>query len=128
MRNKQSSPAATTWAAILLAALAAIPPAALAGPAIRAATAGDSNPYLGLAQIHGAKALAWVQAQNGRSDLALKTQPTYARDRAQILDVLNANTRIPEGTLDHDWVLNFWQDADHVRGIWRRTTIADYAR
>ena len=91
-----------------------------------AAAAADSNPYLWLSQIHGQKALAWVQAQNGRSDLALKTSPTYARDRAQILDVLNADTRIPEGTLDHGWVVNFWQGATHARGIWRRTTIADY--
>ena len=25
-------------------------------------------------------------------------------------------------------MLNFWQGTDHVRGVWRRTTIADYAR
>jgi prolyl oligopeptidase len=88
----------------------------------------DPIPYLWLAQIHGKKALTWVEAQNGRSDLALEGDATYARDRSQMMDVLNANTRIPEGTLEHGWVLNFWQSADHVRGIWRRTTIADYAR
>lgn len=109
--------------------LAAILLAALVGPRAWGATAAaDSNPYLWLSQVHGRRALAWVQSQNGRSDLALKTDPTYARDRSQILDVLNAGTRIPQGTLDHGWVLNFWQSAAHVRGIWRRTTIADYAR
>lgn len=125
MRNKHPNFAA----AILIAALTAVAPAALANPVASAATgATDANPYLWLAQIHGKKALAWVEAQNGRSDLALKADPTYARDRSQILDVLNANTRIPQPMLDHGWVLNFWQSADHVRGIWRRTTIADYAR
>jgi len=122
MRNKQST---------LAVAIGIVMLATLAGVNVQAAPApqsGDANPYLWLAQIHGRKALAWVQAQNGRSDLALETQPTYARDRAQILEVLNANTRIPEGMLDHGWVLNFWQSADHVRGIWRRTSIADYAR
>jgi prolyl oligopeptidase len=136
MRSRQSSPAAAvaanppgTRVATLVAALVAALAAALAAPVARAApAAADGNPYLWLAQIHGARALAWVQAQSGRSDLALKTDPTYARDRSRILDVLNANSRIPEGTLDHQWVLNFWQGADHVRGIWRRTTIADYAR
>ncbi len=113
MRSKQSTFATAIFAAILVT--------------IGTAAAADSNPYLWLADIHGQKALAWVAAQNGRSDLALEADPTYARDRAQILDVLNANTRIPQPTLDHDWVLNFWQSADHVRGIWRRTTIADYA-
>ena len=120
MRSKQSTLAAAIFAGLL---------AALMSCAARAAgAAGDSNPYLWLAQIHGRKALSWVAAQNGRSDLALEADPMYARDRSQILDVLNANTRIAEPTLDHGWVLNFWQSADHVRGIWRRTTIADYAR
>ncbi|MDE2050391.1 MAG: S9 family peptidase [Gammaproteobacteria bacterium] len=129
MRSRQSSLAAASLAAIAVVILAAIAAAALVSPIARAAeAAGDDNPYLWLAQIHGKKALAWVEARNGRSDLALKTDPAYARDRSQILAVLNANTRIPEGTLDHGWVLNFWQGVDHVRGIWRRTTIADYAR
>lgn len=118
MRSKQS----TLSAAILVATIA------LAALATARAHAADANPYLWLAQIHGRKALAWIEAQTGRSDLALEADPTYARDRSQMLDVLNANTRIPEGTLDHGWVLNFWQSADHVRGLWRRTTIADYAR
>ena len=123
MRNRHTNLAA----AALIAALTAVVPAVRANtvaPAVAAAV--DNDPYLWLAQIHGKRALAWVQAQNGRSDLALKTSPTYARDRAQILDVLNADTRIPEGTLDHGWVVNFWQGATHARGIWRRTTIADY--
>ena len=129
MPSKQSIFSATAiLVEILTAVLAAIALTAFASPPARAAAADDSNPYLWLAQIHGRKALAWVEAQNGRSDLKLKTDPIYARDRSQILDVLNANTRIPEGMLDHGWVLNFWQSADHVRGIWRRTTIADYAR
>src|SRR5581483_11637937 len=114
-------------AAVMATVLAATVLAALAGRA-RAAAIADPNPYLWLAQIHGKKALAWVEVQNGRSDLELEGDATYARDRAQIMDVLNADTRIPEGELDHGWVLNFWQSADHVRGIWRRTSIAEYAR
>ncbi|MGH8171091.1 MAG: prolyl oligopeptidase family serine peptidase [Steroidobacteraceae bacterium] len=131
MQTRQQSPAAAALSAalavMLLAILAAIQQAAIASPAARAAAAGDGDPYLWLARIQGPKALAWVQAQNGRSDLALKTDPTYARDRSQILEVLNANTRIPEPTLGRGGVLNFWQGADHVRGLWRRTTIPDYA-
>src|SRR6185437_9277601 len=119
MPDKQST-LATFMAAILLPMLA--------GQARGAAAVADPNPYLWLAQIHGKKALGWVEAQNGRSDLALEGDPTYARDRSQMMDVLNANTRIPQGELDRGWVLNFWQSGDHVRGIWRRTRIPDYAR
>ena len=124
MRSKRSARGGAIFAAILVAMAPTVP----VGVQARAAEAAvDANPYLWLAQIHGRKALAWAEAQSGRSDLALESDPTYARDRSQILALLNANTRIPEGTLDHGWVLNFWQSADHVRGIWRRTTIADYA-
>ena len=35
--------------------------------------------------------------------------------------------RIPIGSLDHGFVYNFWQDAKNPKGLWRRTTIADYA-
>ena len=117
MPDKQSTLAAAVAAAVA-AVVAAVMTTALADP----------NPYLWLAQIHARQALTWVEAQNGRSDLALEGDATYARDRSQMLDVLNANTRIPQGELDHGWVLNFWQSADHVRGIWRRATIAGYAR
>ncbi|HET7756918.1 MAG TPA: prolyl oligopeptidase family serine peptidase, partial [Steroidobacteraceae bacterium] len=41
--------------------------------------------------------------------------------------VLDATDRRPFGALDHQYVFNFWQDAVHPKGIWRRTTIAGYA-
>jgi prolyl oligopeptidase len=124
MRSRQSTPLAITATMLMVALASAL---AFSAPAFGAPAAGDLNPYLWLARIHGRRALAWVENQSGRSDLALERDPLYARDRAQILDVLNAGTRIPDGTLEHGWVLNFWQSAAHVRGIWRRTSIADYA-
>ena len=30
------------------------------------------------------------------------------------------------GSLRHGFVYNFWQDAKNPKGLWRRTTIADY--
>ncbi|MGH8289181.1 MAG: prolyl oligopeptidase family serine peptidase [Steroidobacteraceae bacterium] len=119
MRSRPSTPVAMSALMLMVALASAL--------AFGAPAATDSNPYLWLAQIHGRRALAWVENQTGRSDLALERDPIYARDRAQILDVLNAGTRIPKGTLEHGWVLNFWQNAGHVRGIWRRTSIVDYA-
>jgi prolyl oligopeptidase len=95
MRNKRSTAAAilaAVPAAILAAILVALPLATAPGSEARGAdAAADSNPYLWLAQIHGRRALAWVQSQNARSDLALKTNPTYVRDPSQILDMLNAS-------------------------------------
>jgi prolyl oligopeptidase len=86
------------------------------------------DPYLWLEDIHGAKPLQWVEEQNVRSRDVLKADPRYQPDYDFILKVLDAKDRIPYGNLDHQYVFNFWQDAEHPKGIWRRTTIADYAK
>jgi prolyl oligopeptidase len=88
--------------------------------------AADNDPYLWLSDIHGAKALAWVAQQNAKSDAVVSHDPDYAPTRAAILKSLDAKDRIPLGTLDHGSVYNFWQDADHVRGLWRRASVAEY--
>jgi prolyl oligopeptidase len=85
------------------------------------------DPYLWLEDVHGAKPLAWVKEQNAKSLDVLKADPDYQKDYDNILSVLDATDRIPFGGLDHQYVFNFWQDAEHHKGIWRRTTIADYA-
>ena len=88
----------------------------------------DNDPYLWLSDIQGAKALSWVKGQNEKSEASLRQDPDYQRDYDAMLKVLNANDRIPEPEIvDHQWVFNFWQDAEHVRGLWRRTTVSDYA-
>jgi prolyl oligopeptidase len=115
-------------AGIVLGTLAALTGAA--GAAERAATpasAADQDPYLWLANIHSPDSLAWVARQTAHSSALLEHDPFYRTERRQILATLNAHDRIPEGTLRREWVLNFWQDSDHVRGIWRRTRISDYA-
>lgn len=99
---------------------------AAAGLGAAATAATDSDPYLWLSNIHGAKALQWVKAQTAKSDALLKHDPGYRKDYGALLEILNAKDRIPEPHVDQRWVFNFWQDAEHVRGLWRRTTIADY--
>lgn len=86
------------------------------------------DPYIWLEDIHGAKPLDWVKQQNAISLGVLKSDPRYQSNYDFILKVLDAKDRIPYGGLDHNHVYNFWQDAEHPKGIWRRTTIADYAQ
>ena len=85
------------------------------------------DPYLWLEDVHGAKPLAWVAEQNARTRAVLQSDPRYAQDRDAVLRVLDATDRIPYGTIVHDSVFNFWQDAANPKGVWRRTTVADYA-
>lgn len=113
--------------AAAVVASAAVGANAVAAPGAKVAPVAQANPYLWLSRIHGATALAWVERQNAETDAALESGPLYAADRAKILSALNASDRIPAPTLDHQWVLDFWQGPGHVRGVWRRTTIADYA-
>jgi prolyl oligopeptidase len=87
-----------------------------------------ADPYLWLEDVHGAKPLAWVKEQNAKSMAVLRTDPSYQKDYEAILKVMDATDRIPYGDLDHGYVFNFWQDAQHPKGIWRRTTVADYAQ
>ncbi|HEY0767895.1 MAG TPA: prolyl oligopeptidase family serine peptidase [Steroidobacteraceae bacterium] len=89
---------------------------------------GAPDPYLWLEEIHGAKPLEWVKAQNAKSTAILQADPSYQKDYDAILKVMDATDRIPYGDLDHQYVFNFWQDAQHPKGIWRRTSIADYAK
>ena len=86
------------------------------------------DPYLWLEDVHGPKPLEWVKAQNARSTATLKADPSYQKDYDAILKVMDATDRIPYGDLEHQYVFNFWQDAQHPKGLWRRTTVADYAQ
>src|ERR1700761_3576282 len=87
----------------------------------------SNDPYLWLEDVHGAKPLAWVAEQNKKSLAVLKADPRYQKNYDSVLQVLDAPDRIPSGSLDHGFVYNFWQDAKNPKGVWRRTSIADYA-
>ena len=96
---------------------------------VAAAKGADSveDPYLWLEDVQGAKALAWVGQQNARSTRMLKTHPDYHGDYDALLNIMDATDRIPDGDVSHRYVFDYWQDTTHPKGIWRRTTIADYA-
>jgi prolyl oligopeptidase len=91
-----------------------------------AVTESPTDPYVWLEDVHGEKPLAWVKEHNAASLGPLKSDPRYQKNYDSILEVLDATDRIPMGSLSHGFVYNFWQDAANPKGLWRRTTIADY--
>jgi prolyl oligopeptidase len=91
-----------------------------------AMTATSDDPYAWLEDVHGTKPLDWVREQNVRSLGPLKADPRYQKNYDSILQVMDATDRIPMGSLRRGHVYNFWQDAKNPKGLWRRTTIADY--
>ncbi len=80
-----------------------------------------------LEPTHSPKALEWVKKQNQKTWSALAQDPRFPKIRAGILKILEAPDKIPMPSLRGKWVFNFWRDKKHVRGLWRRTTKADYA-
>ena len=108
------------FTSFVLAGAQAVPDHSTAHPAA-------TDPYAWLEDIHGPKPLAWVKEQSRKSLAVLKADPRYQKNYDSILEVLDAPDRIPSGSLDHGFVYNFWQDAKNPKGVWRRTTIADYA-
>lgn len=99
-------------------------------PIVRAQTAtpsGSGDPFLWLEDVHGARAMAWVKAENAKTLAVLQKDPRFTALYAQALTIAQAKDRIPAPAFVAGQVYNFWQDEDHVRGIWRRTTITAYA-
>ena len=87
-----------------------------------------NDPYIWLEDVHGAMPLTWVKDQNAKSLGQLKSDPRYQTSYDFVLNVLDAKDRIPYGSLDHGHVYNYWQDAAHPKGVWRRTSIAEYQK
>ncbi|HYJ53313.1 MAG TPA: prolyl oligopeptidase family serine peptidase, partial [Allosphingosinicella sp.] len=84
------------------------------------------DPFIWLEEINGARALDWARAENRRTLGDLQGDPRYQRNYDRALEILQARDRIPGVVLRPDGLYNFWQDADHVRGILRRTTLASF--
>jgi prolyl oligopeptidase len=95
------------------------------------ATAQQSSPeqpdkYTWLEDIYGERQLAWVKTENARTAAVLEKDNRFAAMEAEALKVLESPDRLAEPELRNGAVYNTWRDADHVRGIIRRTTLKDY--
>lgn len=100
--------------------------AAMALATAAAATAQATDPYLWLESVDSPRAMAWVNARNTYSTGVLEAEPSYAANHAAALAIGGAKDRIPTPVFLGGAVYNFWQDEEHLRGIWRTTSLADY--
>jgi prolyl oligopeptidase len=90
-----------------------------------AATADD--PYIWLEDVSGQRAMDWVNSHNAKTQKVLEADPRYQQYYKEALDIAQAKDRIPVGSFRGGQIYNFWQDSDHVRGIWRRASLESYA-
>ena len=82
--------------------------------------------YTWLEDIYGERQLAWVKSENARTAAVLEKNSHFVPLQAEALKVLESPERLPEPELRNGAVYNTWRDAEHVRGIVRRTTLKDY--
>ncbi|MDO9713849.1 prolyl oligopeptidase family serine peptidase [Paracraurococcus lichenis] len=85
----------------------------------------DDDPWLWLEEVEGERALAWVAGQNAAT-LARLADARYEADRDAVKAALDRPDKLPFVTRVGGLLYNFWQDAGHPRGLWRRTTLESY--
>ncbi len=88
----------------------------------------DDDPYLWLEDLESEAALAWVAERNAETRAALADGAGFASLKQSLREVLDASDRIPCTVRRGAYLYNFWQDAGHVRGVWRRTTLEQYRK
>ncbi len=127
----------TALAAALALTLA--PPAAAAPPAPTPASTNamttatpapaaptPDDPYRWLEEVQGEQALAWARARNAETAAVLDASPGFAALEQRLLSIFDSKEKIPYvEQLGGAWY-NLWKDAANPRGLWRRTTPAEY--
>lgn len=86
----------------------------------------EPDPYRWLEDIDGQAALDWVRARNAETLGSLGATDAFARTEEAIREVLDSDAKLPFVQKIGDYYYNFWTDAGHERGIWRRTTLEEY--
>ncbi|BBZ62771.1 prolyl oligopeptidase family serine peptidase [Mycolicibacterium monacense] len=81
--------------------------------------------HLWLEDITGDDALDWVRRHN-EPTLADLGGERFEQMRAEALEVLDTDARIPYVRRRGEYLYNFWRDAANPRGLWRRTTLESY--
>ncbi|MCA8977377.1 MAG: S9 family peptidase [Planctomycetes bacterium] len=88
----------------------------------------QQDPNLWLEEVGGDRALDWVRARNATSTAELAQSELFAELQARTLAILDSTARIPFVVRRGEHLYNFWQDGDNPRGLWRRTSFAEYEK
>ena len=86
----------------------------------------QNDPYLWLEEVEGPNALAWARGQNEVAQGELEAHPLFEPVHERALEILTSDDRIAYPSLMGGEIYNFWRDEAHVRGIWRKASLAAY--
>ncbi len=93
-----------------------------------ATQAGADDENLWLDDIDGAKPLEWVKARNAETVAKYAESQDFKTLDARLLEMLDSDAKIPMVSKIGDHFYNFWRDKQHPKGLWRRTTLAEYRK
>ena len=85
----------------------------------------DQDPWLWLEEVDGDSATAWTDWQSAAT-LARFGGDRLETDRETLRRLLDRPENLPIPTRRGGLLYNFWRDAGHPRGIWRRTTLESF--
>jgi prolyl oligopeptidase len=94
-------------------------------PSIAAQT---DDPYVWLEGVDDKKALEWVGERNKQSHDQLEGDLAFQSLKTDLRAILDSDDKIPFVNKMGEHYYNFWKDKDNARGVWRRTTPAEYAK
>ncbi|MFD4404064.1 prolyl oligopeptidase family protein [Nocardia sp. NPDC058499] len=87
-----------------------------------------ADPYLWLEEVAGERSLDFARANNEVVMQRFAADDRFDLLQRRILDMLDTDAKIPFPGRRGEWLYNFWRDAQHPRGLWRRTTFAEYRK
>ncbi|UWX97505.1 prolyl oligopeptidase family serine peptidase [Arthrobacter zhaoxinii] len=97
----------------------------MTSPHLASATSAPEDEFLWLEDIYGDKQLDWVRSENAVTENLL-SRTGFERTGERLLEVLDSTDRIPMVAKRGEHYYNFWRDAEHPKGLWRRTTWQSY--
>lgn len=86
----------------------------------------QEDTYLWLEKIDDPKSLQFVEQQNKTTYKELSTEKDFKTIYNKNLEILNSSEKIAYPVIHGSYVYNFWKDANHMRGIWRRSSLETY--
>ena len=90
--------------------------------------AATADSYLWLEDVQGERALAWVRERNAQTEKLLQADARFADVRSRIREALDSKDQIPSVARRGAYLYNLWRDAANPRGLWRRTSLAEYRK
>lgn len=99
---------------------------ALFAPPASAQQATTPDPFIWLEEVEGKRAMDWVRAKNAATEAVLTKTPLYQPIYDRTMKILDSKDRIAYPNIIGNRLYNYWQDAEHPRGYWRRTSWASY--